>query len=142
MTTLKNLLLALLNATLILVALCLFLVLMITQSAERAADRFSDAVANVQPLRASVDGIETAITGLRGDVETLITTPGAVAPVAARGLQQRLDALEASLTGITTELGSLQEVPDQVVTSAINQLADRTADVILTYRSCTPDGEV
>jgi len=142
MKTLKDLLLALINATLILVALCLFLVLMITQSAERTAERFTDVLSNLAPVRDRVEAVETGIAGLRSDVQALSSASSPTAQAAALRLQSRMDSLETALTGVQAELARLNEVPDQVITTGIDHTADRISGAIQSFRSCTPEGEV
>ena len=138
MTTIKNLLLALLNATLILVALCLVLALLLTQSAERAADGFRDAVGSMAPLRAEVAEVKEAMTGLRTEVRLLAEQPGALSENAETALEARLSALNDRMAQMDARFAGLDEVPNQVIETAVDHAADRAADLINQYRSCTP----
>ncbi len=139
MATLKNLALALLNATVLLVALCLFLALLIMNSAERASDRFSEAVSSLAPLRAEVSEINLALQGLRNDVQSLAQRPGAVSNDQASALAEQIETLNTRLDAVNTRLEQLGEVPDQVVTTAIDYVADRVSNGVNTYRNCTAE---
>lgn len=139
MTTLKNLALALVNATLLLVALCLFLALMVANSAERAADRFSDAVSSLAPVRTGISEISDNIQGLRADVRVLIDRPGIVSDAQADALNDQIAALTAQLGTVDAQLADLREIPDQVISTAIDHVADRMSDGVMAYRNCSAD---
>ncbi len=139
MATLKNLALALLNATVLLVALCLFLALLIMNSAERASDTFSEAVSSLTPVRTEVSDINEALQGLRSDVQSLAQRPGAISSDQASALTAQIETVNARLDAVNARLGQLGEVPDQVVTTAIDYVADRVSDGINAYRNCTAE---
>lgn len=139
MATLKNLALALLNATVLLVALCLFLALLIMNSAERVSDTFSEAVSALTPVRTEVSDINEALQGLRSDVQSLAQRPGAISDDQASALTAQIETVNARLDAVNAQLGQLGEVPDQVVTTAIDYIADRVSDGISAYRNCTAE---
>ena len=139
MTTIKNLLLALLNATLILVALCLYLGWMLMQSAEQAADTFASAVGNIAPIRNEVSDVRESVTGLRADLQLLAEQPGILSENAEAALETRVNAIAARLDRLETSLGELADVPQNTVEAAIDRSADRAADLITQFRGCTPD---
>jgi len=138
MTTFRSLALALVNATVLLVALCLFLVLLITNSAERAADRFSEAVSSLAPVRTGVADIREAVRDLRSDIKTLTDRPGTITDDRAEALNAQIAALSVKLEAVNTQLANLGDLPDQVVTTAVDRVADRVTDGIAGYRNCTP----
>lgn len=139
MTTIKNLLLALLNATLILVALCLYLGWMVMQSAEQAADTFASAVGNIAPIRNEVSDVKDSVAGLRADLQLLAGQPGVLSETAEAALESRVNVIAARLDRLETSLAALSEVPENTVEAAIDLSANRAADLITQFRSCTPD---
>ena len=144
MTTLKNLALALINATVLLVALCLVLALLITQSAERASDRFSEAVSSLAPVRSEVTQINDSLEGLRSDVQALAQRPNSISDDRVLELNDQIAALNERLDTVNTRLSELGEVPDEVVKTAIDYAAERVSAGVNAYRNCTakdPDGE-
>lgn len=139
MTILKNLALALLNATVLLVALCLFLALQITNSAERAAEKFSEAISSLAPVRTEVSDINATLQELRGDVQSLAQRPSVVSDDQAAALTAQIETLSNRLEGVDAKLEGLGEVPDQVVTTAIDYVADTVSNGVNAYRNCTAE---
>ena len=87
--TLKDLLLALLNATLILVALCLFLGWKLARSVENIQDNFRESLHIVQPLREQAQGVREDLASLRADLSG-IRILGDDEPELKQKLQQAL----------------------------------------------------
>lgn len=140
MKIVKDLFLAVLNATLILVAVCLILGLMVARTAERAADRFHDGIETIRPLQTQVSDATAALVGLREDINALRTRPGALSPEARASLEARIDALSATMAQMETRFEELDEIPERLASSAINTAADRIEGFVSSYRSCTPEG--
>ena len=107
----KDLLLALLNATLILIALCLFLAWQIAQSAEVMVDRAAQAVERVAPVQAELESLRAEVAGLRSDLDDVRSTAGAQADAAAERLQTRIDELEQTLATAQARLAELRALP-------------------------------
>ena len=132
MKTLKDLFLALLNATLILVALCLFLGWRMMATVDTVSDRVTASIAELTPLRDEIAGVRAELSGLRAD---LAAAPGTVA--SAR-LQNRLDGLETRLDGMQARMASLATLPDQLLDRAFETAADRMARGVAELRGCQP----
>ena len=88
--TLKDLFLALLNATLILVALCLFLFLMAANKANSLTETFAEHLQIVGPLQESVQTTGTEIAALRSDLAELKNQSGEVSSATMTGSQSGL----------------------------------------------------
>ncbi|WP_419739871.1 hypothetical protein [Ruegeria sp.] len=92
--TLKDLLLALLNATLILVALCLFLGWKLASTVEDVTSGLSEKLQVVAPLRDEAQGIREQLSGLRSDLAR-IQEDGVVSNTAVSlRMSNTLDKLE------------------------------------------------
>ncbi|MBO9444733.1 hypothetical protein [Ruegeria sp. R14_0] len=139
--TLKDLLLALLNATLILVALCLFLGWKLATTVDDITGKFAEKVQIVAPLKEEVQGVRGELTALRSDLSS-IQLAGAVADsVTAQKLSEvldKLDDLEGNLRGAQSKMAELTESPDQLINTAIENSADIVADRIIAIRGCEP----
>ena len=104
---LGGLLLAFLNATLIIAALCLWLAWGALSSAERVATQINEAAETVLPLRTEIVALAGEIAATRAELVTL-RTEGAGDRVA---LEQRIAAVEAELARLTTAVTALDADP-------------------------------
>ena len=93
--TLKDLGLAMINATLILIVLCLFLAWKVTSKADQVASNFARNLVTIQPLREDIQGTTTELAALRQDLAQISRQ--------SDGLQS------ASLQRIETQLGKITE---------------------------------
>lgn len=96
-TTLKNLVLALLNATLILLALCLWLGLRIASEVRGATENLSLNLGLVQPLQQDAAAIATQVAGLRADLAAASDRVGELPPEVIENLREKSDQLQAPL---------------------------------------------
>ena len=139
--TLKDLLLALLNATLILIALCLFLGWKLASTVDGITDRLAEKVQIVAPLKEEVQGVRDELTALRNDLSSLqsgqTATDSATAQKLSQALEQ-LDTLEGNLQAAQARITELTESPDQLINTAIENSADAIADRIIAIRGCEP----
>ncbi|WP_235216130.1 hypothetical protein [Ruegeria halocynthiae] len=141
--TLRNLLLALLNATLILVALCLFLGWKLASTVEGISLALADAVQVAAPLRDDVLGIHEELIALRSDLASIqigdvIQNTEAAQEVSAA--LNRLEQLEQNLLGSQIQLAEFTDSPDDLIDQAIQVAADAIADRIIAIRGCVPPG--
>ncbi|SDW29474.1 hypothetical protein SAMN05444358_101434 [Ruegeria halocynthiae] len=139
--TLKDLLLALLNATLILLALCLFLGWKLAQSVEHIRSGFAENLQLVAPLREQAQGIRGELTALRSDLATL-SSPDTQLDAADRqqlnAALQRLGNVEDKLEDTQARLANLVENPEDLIDHAITTSADRITDRLMTLKGCEP----
>ncbi len=139
--TLKDLLLALLNATLILVAVCLFLGWKLASSVEGITTEFSEKVQIVAPLRDEIQGVRGELTALRSELASI--EPNGISTDTAT--QQRLLAALDALSGLEKKLRATQariaeftESPEILLNTAIETSTDAVADRIIAIRGCVP----
>ena len=139
--TLKDLLLALLNATLILTALCLFLGWKLASTVDDITVKVAEKVQIVAPLKEDVQGIRGELTALRSDLSSLQLSGTAADSATAQKLSEaleKLNDLENNLQASQARIAELTEAPDQLINTAIENSADIFADRIIAIRGCEP----
>lgn len=139
--TLKNLLLALLNATLILVALCLFLGWKLASTVEDVTTVFAEKVQIVAPLRTEIQGVRGELTALRSDLAALQVSDITENSAAAQRISDtltKLDALEQQMQTSQQRVAELMETPGLLFNTAIENSADVVVDRITAVRGCVP----
>ncbi|HKL46839.1 MAG TPA: hypothetical protein VJ906_11440 [Roseovarius sp.] len=133
-----NLLLALLNATLILAALCLWFAWSALSTAERVSGQISAAAETVLPMRAEIAGLTEEIAAARADLAARDTTGGAN----MSALEARIAGVEAQLAELTAAVSTLAADPealiDRAVTSAFDGLGETVAKAIAGLRGTSP----
>lgn len=126
----RNLFLALLNATLILAALCLWLAWGALSAAERVSGQINEAAQTVLPLRTEIVSLTEEIAATRSELANLRSEGAADrAALAARiaGVETEL----ARLTEAVTELGADPEaLIDRAVRSAFEGLGETVANIL------------
>ncbi len=144
MKTLKDLLVAMINATLILVAICLFFLWRLSDSAERVVASFAQNLQIVAPLENSVDRLRYEVATLRSDLASISLDGSALTAQATANLQSRADAVQRELEGINNSLVRLADTPETLMQTALDDVATRVSGRIGAVASCyapdpTPD---
>lgn len=136
---LKDLVLALLNATLILVALCLFLAWKVTDTFDGMTLRLGERLDAVSPLRDEIKGVRSDIQDLRGDMESLRTLDGSAAQTAAlAALNTKLTALDEKIEIAQNTIAGFGDTPDNLIDHTVDATATATATLINDLRGCVP----
>ncbi|MCA0904943.1 hypothetical protein LCM27_00885 [Ruegeria marisrubri] len=139
--TLKDLALALINATLILVALCLFLGWKLASKVESVSAEFSEAVQVLAPIRDEAKGIRAELSALREDLATLRNENQITDSQAAQNLQatlRRLNAVDQKLQTAQERFTELAETPEVLIAQAIQTGADIASERVLALKGCEP----
>ncbi|CAD0185320.1 hypothetical protein RUESEDTHA_02206 [Ruegeria sp. THAF57] len=139
--TLKDLLLALLNATLILVALCLFLGWKLASTVEGITTAFAENIQIVAPLKQELQGVRGELAALRSDLSSIQIGESVANSAAAQKISTalaKLDNLEKELQAKQARISELTESPDELINTAIEASADAIADRIIEIRGCVP----
>lgn len=140
--TLKDLLLAVLNATLILVALCLFLGWKLASTIDDITTEFTETLQFVDPLHDQAKGIRGELAALRSDLAGLQLDGSSIDSATAQRINlalNRLDQVEGRLQSTQARFADMAESPDLLIEQAINTSADVIADRVLTIRGCVPE---
>lgn len=136
MKIVKDLLLALLNATLILVALCLFLLWQVSRSGERIAESFANGLSVLAPVSQSVDELRAEVEGLRSDLTVLTDDTTELSASAKANLEAAAARLDQALTSIEADMATLAATPETLTDYAIDQAATRIATEAQTLLQC------
>ncbi|WP_299353102.1 hypothetical protein [uncultured Shimia sp.] len=136
MKTVKNLLLAMVNATLILIVLALFLIWQISNTAERVAGNFAENLDVLKPVTSGVGDLQTEVAALRADVAALATGSQVGLGQRRAEIDRRLGALDLKLEGFNSSLAQIAETPDRLMEAAIETAADKAASTIIDMRNC------
>ncbi|MCX7288305.1 MAG: hypothetical protein NTW20_12335 [Rhodobacterales bacterium] len=128
-----SLLVAMLNATLILVALCLWLGWHVMSEARAITDRLADGMALLTPVTDELAGLRAEVAGLRGDLASL---PGQAAGSAAlTAFGDRLAALDSRLTTTGDRIDAMTADPGALIDRAVDRAALQIKSGIA---ACTP----
>ncbi len=127
MKVIKDLLIAMINATLILVALCLFLLWQISGTAERVVAEFAQNLQVVKPMEERIANLQSEVSGLRSDLASLSVDSAVLSLPAREALQTRADNLQTQLEGINSSLRTLAATPDRLMTEGLDQLSARAS---------------
>ncbi|MDE0588839.1 hypothetical protein OU789_02745 [Halocynthiibacter sp. C4] len=135
--TIVNLLLAMLNATLILVALCLYLELRVLQKVDNLTATFAKNLVHVEPLQDSVQALSSEVAELKTELVALRETPGKLTSAAQEELALRLDTLNEKVTAVKTSFDGVLQNPETLVAEVVNAGADAAVSAIADLRGCT-----
>jgi hypothetical protein len=126
----RNFVLALLNATLILAALCLWLAWSALSAAERVSGQIEEAAHTVLPLRTEIVTLTEKIAATRAEL-TAVSADGAMDRAA---LELRIAGVEAELARLTAAVTEVAADPealiDRAVTSTFDGLGETVADIL------------
>lgn len=121
--TLKDLLLALINATLILIALCLFLAWKVVSTANGITETFATNLIKLEPVKQEVAATREDIAGLRADLAALRANPGGLSDASLARLETRLDAVGARMDGVSATVQEVKQMPYDLTDHAIEKAA-------------------
>lgn len=122
--TLWSLLLAMLNATLILVALCLWLGWHVLSEARAITGRLTDGMALLTPVTDEIAGLRAEVSALRDDLARV--QGQAAGPAALTAFGNRLATLDSRITKMGDRIDAMTADPGAL----IDQAVDRTARLI------------
>jgi hypothetical protein len=119
--TLWSLFLAMLNATLILVALCLWLGWHVLSETRAIADRLADSLTLLTPIKGEIAGLRSDLSGLRGDLAGLQGQAAGSAALTALG--SRLAAMDSRITETGNRIDAMTADPGTLIDRAVDRVA-------------------
>lgn len=117
---------ACLNATLILLALCLFL-------GWKLSSATAEITENAAQVAARVEGVQLALTDLQAELKRIRATPSDSSAIAA---------LEVRLARIETSLQELQQLPHRAAETAARTAVAELAAQLSQLRLCLPQDSI
>jgi hypothetical protein len=140
----KDLALALLNATLILVALCLWLAWSLASTVDDITDQMLSNLVDVRPIRDDIRNLTEELGGIRSDLEAIAEENGGLASEAANRLSEKVGGIQDRVAEVRGRIDVLVDSPELVIDYAIDAAFDRAETAVNAIRSCRPSeaGEV
>ncbi|GAB5469370.1 MAG: hypothetical protein Kilf2KO_24000 [Rhodospirillales bacterium] len=139
--TVRNLLLALLNATLILFALCLYLGLELATTVDSVTANISKNLVGVESLRGDFQEMTSEMAALRADLKDSRSQPGGLPSEAADRLTDKLNAIDARMTAATSNLEAVVSEPTALIDHAVTSAATQIKQAVAEFQSCqAPSG--
>ncbi|MBK0327862.1 hypothetical protein I5535_11210 [Rhodobacteraceae bacterium F11138] len=135
---LKDLFLAMLNATLILVALCLVLLLLLVGKVNSLSDSFAEHLNVVGPLTQSVQDTGSEIAALRTDLAALRSQSQDLSSATMARIDARVTQMEERLQGMQNSMQDLRDAPRTLLNDAIDRAADQAVLGVARLRGCVP----
>lgn len=126
--TFFDLLKAMINATLLLLALCLFLGWSVISTVQDVTDKVTEAVIQVAPVQDRIQNLRIEVQGLRSDIKN---RPDLAVSDQLRSLDERLAALQREMSG-------LRNLPADIVETAARSGVAELAGQLTQLTSCTP----
>lgn len=138
--TIVNLLLALLNATLILVALCLFLAWQLAEEVESVTGQVGQKMTQVESLRSEVSSMTAEMAALRVDLSKQNVQADSLTLQKMDALSAKLDRIENGMADTRGKVDAFLEEPNALVDRAVDRATDNLKEIIadLTGRPSEP----
>ncbi|RYH11811.1 hypothetical protein [Tropicimonas sp. IMCC6043] len=124
---LRDLALALINATLLLAALCLFLGLRIVSTVDATTERITQSVVAVERLHGDLQTVGEELSALRAELAALRQSPLELPPEMAAALEARLADFDARMAALDEAIARAGETGEALRTAA-RQGIDRAVD--------------
>jgi hypothetical protein len=135
--TLQNLILACLNATLILVFLCLLTAYFAFKKVDGIAKTFAQNVVSITPFVEEVSALNMTLIGLREDIGVLRESPSADGDAASHRLEARLDKIQSDIDVFNERIGNISNAPTKLIDHAIDKTAFVLKNGFYEMRSCS-----
>lgn len=140
LSTLRSLALAMLNATLILVALCLFLAWQVVDGFRDVTGQVSGALQGLSPLREDVRSLADESAALRAELASLRAERGETRAVVSTQTAARLAELEDDLARTGARIEKLVAHPETLLLETIGTGAETAAQALGTVFGCARPG--
>lgn len=134
----KDLLLSLLNATLILAAICLLLFWKVSTTSKEVIGEFAGVQNIVMPLREDLRDLSQEVRDMRATLAAAEWIAPGDQPAALAQLDQRMLALDTRMEVAQSRLTTLANMPGQMMDRAIETGVDRAMLRIGALKGCAP----
>lgn len=135
---LKDLAVALINATLILIAICLFLAWKLTDTVDQTASNFAQNLIRVEPLREDIQRATIELTALRADLAKISEQSGDLRSASMQNILARVEHMQGGLDNARQSIADLSQAPTRIVDHAIETAASQLAQGVNDVRGCVP----
>ncbi|MEM0946822.1 MAG: hypothetical protein AAGK37_05420 [Pseudomonadota bacterium] len=135
--TLWNLFLALFNATLILLALCLFLGWKVAEATNGIAAEVANRLAEFSPVRDELRSLADDIEGLRDTLATAQDSADARRTAAYAEMRGEVEALASRVDAVVEKAETLVEAPEDLIDHAVAAVGSEARETVATLGVCT-----
>lgn len=135
--TVGNLILALCNATLILLALCLWLAWNVVGTARSIATEVGTRIGDLQPVRVEMAALTGEVAALRASLEAMAAQEGGATVVALQGLRDQVVVMDQKFAGLNARLGAVIDDPTALIDHAIGTAATAAQAGISGLMNCS-----
>jgi len=136
--TIWNLGLALFNATLILIALCLWFGWQIMKEANALTTSVANSIVSAEPLRDDMTELTDELARLRQDVQSMRFQTEAAQSATLAAIGARVDQANERMTTLSDRINTIVREPEQLIDHAIDRSADAVTQSIADMRGCVP----
>jgi chromosome segregation ATPase len=141
MKILKDLVLALINATLILIVLALFLALRLTDRIENLGAAFAENLLQIEPLQTDVHALVSEVDILQTNLAALKAQADPLSYEAVVELQGKVNALNDKLSALQSSfdplLSGMKTLKDANALTAARQIGD----IVTGLSGCVPESQ-
>jgi hypothetical protein len=137
----KDIAVAMINATLILILLCLFMAWRVSSTANDLAASFASNIEVLKPVRGSVEDMTAELAALRDDLQTLRTQGGTLNAAVTQRIDTRLDALQTQLVGVSGTLEPYLQDPAILIDKGFQSAANHAVSAFADMRGCVPPSQ-
>ena len=139
--TLWNLCLALLNATLILAALCLWLGWRMADTVQNISTEVTRTVIEARPIREDLKVLTDEVSNLRSDLASMRKGVDGYSSVVLARYEQRFGEFGDQLSDFGQRIDGALRDPDALIETAISATADELTGFVIDMRECRPAGD-
>jgi transposase len=136
--TLKDLALALLNATLLLALACLVAGVVLVSRFQGVTDAFAQKLADLSPVRQELAALREEVGGLRTDLAAMATGASASQSSSLMRLQTRTALLDDKVQSIQSTVSGIAQDPFVLIDHAVGAAADELRKTLTGDAAC-PD---
>ncbi|SLN27127.1 hypothetical protein PSA7680_01205 [Pseudoruegeria aquimaris] len=138
---LKDLALALLNATLLLALACLLVAYLTVKKVDGITATFASNLIEVQPVRDQLAALNDNLAGLRGDLADIRSASGEAGSEALQAVQARVQRIEGEVAQTREKVRALIDEPEILIDHAIETTAEEVKGIVRTTLNCAAPAE-
>ncbi|MEO9573635.1 MAG: hypothetical protein ABJ263_13025 [Tateyamaria sp.] len=132
--------LAMLNATLILVAVILLLLVLLLTKANSLSETFAQSLVAIKPLEAGIETINSEISKIKSDVVALKQQSQGISFTRLQELDAGIGKIESHLSDINSSMSTLAQTPERLLDDAVAVAAEKAVEGAERLRGCVPAG--
>ncbi|WP_204114110.1 hypothetical protein [Shimia biformata] len=142
MRLIRNLVLAMINATLLLAAICLFLLWQLSGTVEKVAASFAGNLQVLEPVTTEIGGLRSDLAAMKADLATMGETAGGTAGASAARIEARLTTFGTKLDAVQTRIDNIASEPERLMRIGVETASKKAGETILNLSNCALSDDV